>query len=60
MITIIIVTLIGIGPALITSPLFWGIYFPIYNHMKTYFNDKGYYPYAGHLCSAIIAGAVGK
>jgi hypothetical protein len=56
----IIIIMAGIGPALITVPLFWGIYFPIYNNMKSYFNeDHGYKSYAGHVYSAIIAGAVG-
>lgn len=59
-ITIIIIIMAGIGPALITVPLFWGIYFPIYNNMKSYFNeDHGYKSYAGNVYSAIIAGAVG-
>eukprot|EP01031_Cornospumella_fuschlensis_P026223 gene26222-31678_t len=36
----------GVGPALITIPLFWGVYWPIYDHVKVYlrenefFNDK--------------------
>lgn len=50
----------GVGPALITVPLFWGVYFSVYNKMKIYFKEKyDCSTHLGHVYSAIIAGAVG-
>jgi len=51
----------GVGPAMMTVPIFWGFYWPIYNGMKSHFAKK--YPtfptHIAHLLSAISAGAVG-
>lgn len=48
----------GVGPALVTVPLFWGVYWPIYDKMKYHFEDES--PgVLGHIKSAIVAGAVG-
>lgn len=51
----------GVGPALFTVPLFWGVYWPIYDRMKSYCKDN--YPeissYKMHLSSAIAAGVAG-
>jgi solute carrier family 25 (mitochondrial folate transporter), member 32 len=50
----------GIGPALITAPLFWGVYWPLYGYMKPLILEK--YPdmnsHLVHLISAISAGGV--
>lgn len=51
----------GVGPALLTVPIFWAVYWPIYNKMKSNFYQ--FHPdlplYISHLLSAISAGAVG-
>lgn len=51
----------GVGPALLTVPIFWAVYWPIYNKMKLNFHQ--FHPelplYISHLLSAISAGAVG-
>lgn len=51
----------GVGPALVTVPLFWGVYWPIYDNMKAYFEreDSPVSLRTGHILSAIIAGATG-
>lgn len=51
----------GVGPALLTVPIFWGVYWPLYNRMKAYFyHDQSHIPsHVSHLLSAISAGAVG-
>jgi solute carrier family 25 folate transporter 32 len=51
----------GVGPALITVPMFWGVYWPIYDALKTRFRDEelGLSPSTGHILSAVMAGAVG-
>lgn len=50
----------GIGPALITAPLFWGVYWPLYGHLKPVFAES--FPesssYVVHLLAAISAGGV--
>mmetsp|Transcript_16690 Transcript_16690/g.28285 ORF Transcript_16690/g.28285 Transcript_16690/m.28285 type:complete len:346 (+) Transcript_16690:103-1140(+) len=50
----------GVGPALITVPLFWGVYWPIYNNIKTHFaEERSDVPiHIGHLISAVTAGGV--
>lgn len=50
----------GIGPALITAPLFWGVYWPLYGHLKPMLSEyfpNWSYPMV-HLVSAISAGGV--
>lgn len=50
----------GVGPALITIPLFWGVYWPIYDSFKIYYNrklDNKSEP-INHILSAITAGAI--
>lgn len=50
----------GVGPALFTVPIFWAVYWPIYNKMKAFFQEKPNIPtHVAHLLSAISAGAVG-
>eukprot|EP00981_Chlorochromonas_danica_P009779 scaffold2817_cov177-Ochromonas_danica.AAC.7 len=50
----------GLGPALITAPLFWGSYWPLYGRLKPFLAEV--YPHSSphviHLLSAISAGAV--
>ncbi|RYH21853.1 solute carrier family 25 protein [archaeon] len=31
------------GPALITIPLFWGVYWPIYDHVKVYVQESDFF-----------------
>lgn len=49
----------GVGPAMISIPLFWGVYWPVYNHLKEYFHQN--YPIENpsltHMICAITAGA---
>lgn len=51
----------GVGPAMITIPLFWGCYWPIYDSMKTFLaeNHSKESISMQHLISAVCAGAVG-
>ena len=51
----------GVGPALVTVPLFWGVYWPIYDHMKKRCenNNLGISERTGHMLSALVAGVVG-
>lgn len=51
----------GVGPAMISIPLFWGVYWPVYDYMKGYF-QRTYPPGAfsliqTHMICAIMAGA---
>ncbi len=51
----------GLGPALMTVPLFWGIYFYSYNRMKEVLLEHEMtcnYPMLGHTISAVAAGGV--
>lgn len=51
----------GVGPALLTVPIFWAVYWPLYAHNKTFIAE--YYPELNtsivHLLSAVVAGAAG-
>lgn len=51
----------GVGPAMLTVPLFWGVYWPIYDRSKLYLSEK--YPAVStpiiHLGAAVTAGVVG-
>jgi solute carrier family 25 (mitochondrial folate transporter), member 32 len=51
----------GMGPALCTIPLFWGVYWPVYDYSKIYLADN-YADEVGevqkHLYSAVFAGIV--
>lgn len=51
----------GVGPALVTVPLFWGVYWPLYDRLKHYYseNNPNLSPHATNLFSAVSAGAVG-
>jgi hypothetical protein len=52
----------GLGPALMTVPLFWGIYFYTYDYMKTTLSEVDSFrerPTIIHVSAAVIAGAVG-
>ena len=50
----------GVGPALLTVPIFWGSYWPIYNRMNAYFAEQTQInQHLSHLLSAITAGAIG-
>lgn len=52
----------GVGPALFTIPLFWGVYWPIYEGMKTTMTSRyeGMFPTpVFHFSSALCAGVVG-
>lgn len=51
----------GVGPAMMTVPIFWGFYWPIYNGMKSYFakTHPNIPTHVANLLSAISAGAVG-
>lgn len=50
----------GLGPALITAPLFWGSYWPLYGRLKPFLAEvyPESSPHVIHLLSAICAGAV--
>jgi solute carrier family 25 folate transporter 32 len=41
----------GVGPALFTIPLFWGVYWPIYDRMKVFYKDNypDIKPHTAHL-----------
>lgn len=51
----------GVGPALVTVPLFWGVYWPIYDRMKVHLEESQ--PNLStpmmHILSAVAAGATG-
>ncbi len=51
----------GLGPALLTVPLFWGVYWPMYEGMKSYclreFPDT--HAHYSHFTAAVVAGIVG-
>lgn len=51
----------GVGPALLTVPLFWGVYWPIYDRTKVFFqeNHPDWSPPVAHLSAAVSAGVVG-
>lgn len=50
----------GLGATLVTVPLFWGVYFPLYDHLKftTTQNYPNWYPSLVHCGSAVTTGAV--
>ena len=55
----------GLGATLVTVPLFWGVYFPLYDEMKDFFihrqsflDANAYHPGVIHCLSAIATGAV--
>lgn len=48
----------GLGATLATVPLFWGLYFPLYDELKHRLADKSMPPAVTHCFSAIAAGAV--
>jgi solute carrier family 25 folate transporter 32 len=55
----------GLGATLVTVPLFWGVYFPLYDETKHYittkYNSGGnerYHPSLIHMMSAVSTGAV--
>jgi solute carrier family 25 folate transporter 32 len=53
----------GLAPALLTTPIFWGVYFPIYEHAKAWYAPV-YPKYTNanspmnHILAAVSAGAV--
>jgi solute carrier family 25 (mitochondrial folate transporter), member 32 len=47
----------GLGATLITVPLFWGLYFPLYDDLKRTFQTPERNPSLVHCGSAILAGA---
>jgi solute carrier family 25 folate transporter 32 len=51
----------GVGPALFTVPVFWSVYWPIYDKMKARIDST--YPntntHVTHLVSAVVAGGTG-
>jgi len=51
----------GVGPALLTVPLFWSVYWPIYDRAKVSFRDNypDLSPPLAHLSAAVSAGVVG-
>ena len=55
----------GLGATLVTVPLFWGVYFPLYDetkdfliHRQTFVDARDYHPGIIHCLSAISTGAV--
>lgn len=55
----------GLGATLVTVPLFWGVYFPLYDETKDFlthrqdvFDVGAYHPGVVHCLSAIMTGAV--
>mmetsp|Transcript_11490 Transcript_11490/g.29078 ORF Transcript_11490/g.29078 Transcript_11490/m.29078 type:complete len:391 (-) Transcript_11490:2326-3498(-) len=55
----------GLGATLVTVPLFWGVYFPLYDetkdyltHRQTFFDASAYHPGVIHCMSAISTGTV--
>ena len=55
----------GLGATLVTVPLFWGVYFPLYDETKdflirrqTVVDTRSYHPGVIHCVSAILTGAV--
>ncbi|KAG7354514.1 mitochondrial carrier protein [Nitzschia inconspicua] len=50
----------GLGATLVTVPLFWGVYFPLYDETKFYIstNYPEYHPSVVHMGSAVFTGAV--
>ncbi|KAL3907781.1 MAG: hypothetical protein SGARI_003370 [Bacillariaceae sp.] len=50
----------GLGATLVTVPLFWGVYFPLYDETKYYVstNYPDYHPSVVHMGSAVFTGAV--
>lgn len=51
----------GVGPALCTIPLFWGVYWPMYDYSKAYlaeYHEDSIPEVHRHLYSAIFAGVI--
>jgi solute carrier family 25 folate transporter 32 len=50
----------GLGATLVTVPLFWGVYFPLYDHLKYETSQKypDWHPSLVHMGSAVTTGAV--
>lgn len=50
----------GLGATLVTVPLFWGVYFPLYDHLKYEMSQKyqNWHPSFVHCASAVMTGAV--
>lgn len=55
----------GLGATLVTVPLFWGVYFPLYDETKDFLTNRqdfwdagAYHPGVVHCLSAIMTGAV--
>lgn len=51
----------GVGPALCTIPLFWGVYWPMYDYSKAYLaehHDDTIPEISRHLYSALFAGVI--
>jgi solute carrier family 25 (mitochondrial folate transporter), member 32 len=50
----------GLGATLVTVPLFWGVYFPLYDETKYYVSTHypEYHPSVVHMGSAVFTGAV--
>jgi solute carrier family 25 (mitochondrial folate transporter), member 32 len=50
----------GVGPALVTVPFFWGVYWPVYGGVKDYLSEKhSLSTPVVNLCAAVSAGAIG-
>ncbi len=51
----------GVGPALFTVPLFWSVYWPIYDGMKVHLeqNELTGNTHVTHMLSAVTAGGIG-
>ena len=50
----------GLGVTLVTVPLFWGVYFPLYDETKHYVsqNYPNHHPAVTHMGSAVFTGGV--
>ncbi len=52
----------GLSPALMTVPLFWGIYFFSYDYLKETLAEREFFhshPMVSHIVSAVVAGGIG-
>jgi len=48
----------GLGATLLTVPLFWGMYFPVYDDLKRRLETPGRNPSLVHCASAVLAGGL--
>lgn len=51
----------GVGPAMLTVPVFWSVYWPMYDSIKRHLEESKTFnsPHISNLVSAVISGGIG-